>query len=135
MQSLDDKTTGGSVQNTGQKSGFIGKGENNFDSQKPVGIDVINSIRNQFIKCWNVPIAAMDLENIIVLINVELNEEGKVLYASIEEREKYINSFEKALAESALRVVHVCSPIKNLPKERFSTWQKMQLRFSAADML
>lgn len=136
LQSLDDKTTAGSVQNSGEKSGVIGKGKSNYDERRLMGASIVNAIRGQFMRCWNVPIGAMDIQDIIITIEIELDESGNVISAQIKNRQKYAGDpFAEALEESALRAVHTCSPIKNLPKRNFKTWQKMQLSFNVKDML
>jgi hypothetical protein len=136
LQSLDDKTTSGSIQSSGEKSGIIGKGKSDYNDKKAMGISTINSIRSQFMRCWNVPIGAMDIQDLVIIIDVELDDSGNVIFAKIQNKDKYNkNPFAKALAESALRAVYTCSPIKNLPKSSFKNWQNMQLTFNAKDML
>ncbi len=45
------------------------------------------------------------------------------------------DSFFRAAADSALRAVHECSPLKNLPPEKYDTWHYMELNFDPKDML
>ncbi|AHX11801.1 hypothetical protein NHE_0882 [Neorickettsia helminthoeca str. Oregon] len=136
LQSLDEKTTAGSVQNDGEKSGAIGKGKVEYDPRKGIGIDVVSSIRSRFINCWRVPIAAMDVDNVIVTVNMRLGQGGELISAEIVDDEKYNeNPFMRVLADSALRAVYLCTPMENLPKDQFEAWRDMQLRFNVADML
>ena len=137
LSSLDDATTSGSVQSTGHKSGVIAKGSSAFDQSKPVGIDVINSLRSQFARCWTIPVSLMDIKDLSVVVEIKLDQDGNVILAKIINHSAIANKspFASALADSVLRAVYTCSPIKGLPKESYENWKQMQLSFNADQML
>ena len=38
-------------------------------------------------------------------------------------------------SDSALRAVHKCSPLKNLPIDKYGSWRAMELNFDPQDLL
>jgi hypothetical protein len=42
--------------------------------------------------------------------------------------------FFRAAADSALRAVFKCSPLKNLPPEKYGSWREMELNFDPQDL-
>jgi hypothetical protein len=45
------------------------------------------------------------------------------------------DTFYRAAADSAVRATHECSPLKNLPPDKYGSWKEMELTFNPADML
>ena len=37
--------------------------------------------------------------------------------------------------QSAVRAVHKCSPLKNLPPEKYGSWREMEINFDPKEML
>lgn len=146
FKSMELQATSGSVNKTGGKDGIIGKGETDYDATKKIGIKYINAIRSKFTRCWNIPIGGAYIEDLTVIIQVELDIEGDVIQAvilprpNINTNERETNNspndgYYQVFAESALRAVYLCSPMKNLPKDQFSNWNKLELTFNAKDAL
>jgi outer membrane biosynthesis protein TonB len=95
-------------------------------------------INEQFKRCWNVQGGAQDAEKQIVTVHVELNPDG-----SLARSPEVVNAAEVALggqtfqiaAERALRAVRACSPLKQLPPDRYSDWHEMDFVFDPRRML
>jgi outer membrane biosynthesis protein TonB len=109
----------------------------NYNPSLPMGLSEIDMIRQQFMKCWNVPAGARDAHSLIVVIDVEVAQDGSVLSAKLgrDEGRYYSDPFFRAAADSALRAVRRCSPLKNLPANKFDTWKQMEITFDPRDML
>ena len=116
--------------------GISGKGNvKDFDKSKPLAITAIDSIRNQFVQCWTLPYGAKDAYKLKVILHLTLDIDGNVTNVDLLDKQKYKkNQFFRAMADSAIRAVHKCSPIVGLPKEQFSEWEQMELHFDPQHM-
>ena len=96
-----------------------------------------DAIRSQFIKCWNVPAGAKDAGNLIVVLRIALQQDGTVSDVKLANNDaRYAgDSFFRAAADSAVRAVWMCSPLKNLPPDKYDAWGDMELTFDPSDML
>lgn len=109
-----------------------------YDPSMPLSISEKDAIRSQFAKCWSVPAGAKDAQNLIVLIEVTVEKDGTVTSVKLSDsvKSRYSSdAFYRAAAESAIRAVHQCSPLKNLPPEKYDTWKYMELTFDPKEML
>jgi type IV secretory pathway VirB10-like protein len=109
-----------------------------YDDSMPLSISEKDTIRSQFLVCWTMPAGAKDAHTLASRIKVELRPDGTVLKAELapDQRGRYASDpFFRAAADSAIRAVHKCSPIKNLPPEKYNSWRAMELNFDPKDML
>jgi len=109
-----------------------------YDASKPMSISERDAIRSQFIPCWHAPIGAKDAASLAVRVKVELIESGEVKTAVLapDQQGRYNSDpYFRAAADSAVRAVFKCSPLKNLPADKFGTWQNMEINFDPKDML
>lgn len=88
-------------------------------------------IKSQLIACWKIPpLIGVEVENIKVILQIRLDKSGNVLNTKIVNNGQYGRSqFFDLIAESATQAVNACSPIKNLPQERYNDWKDVQLVF------
>jgi len=109
----------------------------NYDNTAPLSMSETDAIRNQFQKCWIVPAGAKDAANLIVTLHITLNEDGSVVDVQrVGDQNRYnSDSFFQAATDSAIRAVRKCSPLKNLPTDKYSNWREMDLTFNPKDML
>lgn len=111
----------------------------NYNPGLPMSISEKDAIRSQFAKCWNVPAGALDAANLAVTLRIQVAEDGSVLKVELTSsgRSRYNSgdSFFRAAADSAMRAVHECSPLQNLPADKYDTWRDMELTFDPKDML
>ena len=96
-----------------------------------------DAIKAQIFKCWNIPIGLPYNENLTVKIRVKLSPDGSLISSEILDQVR-INTagqdYYKILAESALRAVKLCNPLK-VPSTDYERWKEMQLNFDAKEML
>src|SRR5262249_51002793 len=109
----------------------------NYNSAMPLSMSEKDAIRQQFQRCWNVPAGAKDAANLIVTLRVDLTQDGTVTTVRrVGDEARYnSDSFFRAAADSAMRAVHECSPLKNLPTEKYENWSEMELTFDPKEML
>jgi outer membrane biosynthesis protein TonB len=104
----------------------------------PMSMSEKDAIMSQLARCWNVPAGAKDAQNLVVVLNAEYNSDGSYIRVELakESMMRYTSdSFFRAAADSAIRAVKECSPLKDLPTDKFNTWRVMELRFDPQFML
>ena len=109
-----------------------------YDPSLPLSLSEMDAVKSQISKCWNMPAGAKDAENLTVKIRAQYNADGSLIKATIaDESKRRYNSdtFYRAAADSALRAVQLCTPLKNLPADKFSTWKNIEMNFDPRDML
>ena len=110
---------------------------NNVQSKEMMGGGDISTaklgsyIKSQLIACWKIPpLIGIEIEKIFVIVQIKLDKYGVVLSSKIVNKGQYGHSqFFDIISESAIQAVNLCSPIKNLPHERYDEWQEVQLVF------
>ena len=76
-------------------------------------------------------------EDLLVRIKLKLKQDGTIMKSEILEHERMNRpgqSFYKVLAESALRAVRICQPLR-VPPTGYERWKDLQLNFDANEML
>jgi outer membrane biosynthesis protein TonB len=108
-----------------------------YNPSLPLAMSEIDAIRQQFMQCWNVPAGAKNAHDLAVTLAVRLNSDGSVLSVELAEGRPryYTDTFFRAAADSAMRAVNRCSPLKNLPTDKYETWKFLELTFDPRDML
>lgn len=109
-----------------------------YDDSLPLSISEKDAIRSQFIPCWRVPAGAKDAHSLAVRVKIELQADGTVLSAALapDQQGRYnSDTYFRAAADSALRAVQRCSPLKGLPPEKYNSWRNAELNFDPAEML
>jgi outer membrane biosynthesis protein TonB len=109
-----------------------------YDPGKPLSISEKDAIRSQFAKCWRMPAGVRGDYTLQVIVRVLLNADGTVKQAGItkEQAGRYTSDHVfRAAADSALRAVQLCSPLKNLPPDKYQTWKDLELNFDPKEML
>ena len=96
-----------------------------------------DALRAQIFGCWSIPLGLPYNENLLVRIKLQLNPDGTVLQSEILDHarmNKPGQGFYKVLAESALRAVKFCQPLR-VPTTGYERWKELQLNFDAREML
>lgn len=109
-----------------------------YDASLPLSLSETDAIRGQFIPCWRMPAGAKDPQSLAVSVKLKLQADGTVLEAVLDPAQKgrYTSDpFFRAAADSALRATKQCSPLKNLPPEKYNTWRDMTINFTPQDLL
>lgn len=107
----------------------------NFDASRPLSISEIDLVRQQIGQCWSLPAGAKGAENMNIEIAVNMNPDGTVRDARVNNKGLDADPFLRTMAESALRAVlnRRCQPFK-LPREKFDRWKTMTLIFNPKEM-
>ncbi len=109
-----------------------------FDPTMQLSMSEKDAIMSQIAKCWSVPAGAKDAPNLVVVLKVTMNVDGSYGKVELAEESKArygTDSFFRTAAESAIRAVKLCSPLKGLPVERYNGWSELELRFDPKFML
>tara|TARA_A100001011_G_scaffold335499_1_gene364466 strand:- start:1093 stop:1824 length:732 start_codon:yes stop_codon:yes gene_type:complete len=96
-----------------------------------------DALRAQIFGCWTVPLGLPYDEDLLVRIKLELKQDGTILKSEILDHERMNRpgqKFYKVLAESALRAVRICQPLR-VPQSGYDKWKNIQLNFNPMEML
>ena len=96
-----------------------------------------DALRAQIFGCWTVPLGLPYDDDLLVRIKLELKQDGTISKSEILDHERMNKpgqKFYKVLAESALRAVRICQPLR-VPQTGFEKWKNIQLNFDPTEML
>jgi len=96
-----------------------------------------DALKAQIFGCWSIPLGLPYNENLLVRIKLQLKPDGTVIKSEILDHarmNKPGQGFYKVLAESALRAIRLCQPLR-VPTTGYERWKDMQLNFDAREML
>ena len=96
-----------------------------------------DALRAQIFGCWSVPLGLPYDENLLVRIKLKLKKDGTIMKSEILDHQRMNRpgqKFYKVLAESALRAVRLCQPLK-VPPTGYDKWKDLQLNFNPTEML
>ena len=96
-----------------------------------------DALRAQIFGCWSVPLGLPYNEDLLVRIKLNLKKDGTIMKSEILDHKRMNRpgqKFYKVLAESALRAVRLCQPLK-VPPTGYDKWKDIQLNFNPAEML
>jgi len=96
-----------------------------------------DALKAQIFGCWSLPLGLPYQENLLVRIKLRLKKDGTVLRSEILDHarmNKPGQGFYKVLAESALRAIRICQPLR-VPPTGYEKWKDLQLNFDANEML
>ncbi len=96
-----------------------------------------DALRAQIFGCWSVPLGLPYDQNLLVRIKLQLKKDGTITNSEILDHERMNmpgQKFYKVLAESALRAVRLCQPLK-VPPTGYEKWKELQLNFNPTEML
>ena len=96
-----------------------------------------DALRAQIFGCWSVPLGLPYDKNLLVRIKLNLKKDGTIMKSEILDHERMNRpdqKFYKVLAESALRAVRLCQPLR-VPPTGFEKWKNIQLNFNPTEML
>ena len=96
-----------------------------------------DALKAQTFGCWSIPLGLPYNESLLVRIKLQLKPDGTVIKSEILDHarmNKPGQGFYKVLAESALRAVRLCQPLR-VPTTGYERWKDLQLNFDAKEML
>ena len=96
-----------------------------------------DALKAQIFGCWSIPLGLPYNEDLLVRIKLMLEPDGSVVKTEILDHarmNKPGQGFYKVLAESALRAIKLCQPLR-VPTSGYERWKELQLNFDAREML
>ena len=96
-----------------------------------------DALKAQIFSCWSIPLGLPYNENLLVRIKLKLKPDGTIIDSEILDHarmNKPGQNFYKVLAESALRAIQLCQPLR-VPTTGYERWKDLQLNFDAREML
>ena len=96
-----------------------------------------DALKAQIFGCWSLPLGLPYHENLLVRIKLRLKPDGNVIKSEILDHARMNQpgqGFYKVLAESALRAIRICQPLR-VPPTGYEKWKDLQLNFDATEML
>ena len=104
---------------------------------KGLSLSEEDALRAQIFGCWSVPLGLPFDEELLVRIKLKLKPDGTILKSEILDHARMNTpgqSFYRVLAESALRAIRICQPLK-VPPTGYERWKNLQLNFDPTEML
>ena len=96
-----------------------------------------DALKAQIFGCWSIPLGLPYNENLLVRIKLKLKPDGTLIKSEILDHARMNmpgQGFYKVLAESALRAIQLCQPLK-VPNSGYERRKDLQLNFDAREML
>ena len=96
-----------------------------------------DALKAQIFGCWSIPLGLQFNEYLLVRIKLQLEPDGSIIKTEILDHARMNRpgqGFYKVLAESALRAIKLCQPLR-VPSTGYERWKDMQLNFDAREML
>ena len=96
-----------------------------------------DALKAQIFGCWSIPLGLPYNKNLLVRIKLQLKPDGTVIKSEILDHARMNTpgqGFYKVLAESALRAIMLCQPLR-VPTTGYERWKELQLNFDAREML
>ena len=96
-----------------------------------------DALKAQIFGCWSIPLGIPYDKNLLVRIKLNLKPDGSVIKTEILDHARMNmpgQGFYKVLAESALRAIRLCQPLR-VPSKGYERWKELQLNFDAKEML
>jgi len=112
--------------------------EQPHDPEKHLTVNEKTMIQQQMYRCWDILGGAKDAQSLSVRIRVRFDIIGNVIEVDPVDQLRYNaegNRFYRALADSAIRAVHKCSPLEHLPREKFQSWKEIEFNFDPSQLV
>ena len=120
-----------------KKTDKITQSQDKNISTNALSLSEEDALKAQIFGCWSIPLGLPYNENLLVRIKLKLKPDGSVIKSEILDHarmNKPGQRFYKVLAESALRAVQLCQPLR-VPTTGYERWKDLQLNFDAREML
>ena len=95
------------------------------------------AIRAQIAPCWNPPIGGADVRRMTVVLSIQAAKDGSIVGRPSVVSQTGATSgnaaYAKAFADTAVRAVLRCAPLK-LPPEMYDAWKAFELNFDPSAM-
>ena len=125
------------IAETKQKSKNLSQSEKKTLTSTNLTLSEEDALKAQIFGCWSIPLGLPYNENLLVRIRLQLKPDGTIIESEILDHarmNKPGQNFYRVLAESALRAVQLCQPLR-VPTTGYERWKELQLNFDAREML
>ena len=125
------------IAETTKKSNKVTQSEDSSMNLSALTLNEEDALKAQIFGCWSIPLGLPYNENLLVRIKLKLKPDGTVIKTEILDHarmNKPGQGFYKVLAESALRAIQLCQPLR-VPTTGYERWRDLQLNFDAREML
>ena len=122
---------------TNKKTNKISQSQDSSIDNSKLTLSEEDALKAQIFGCWSVPLGLPYNENLLVRIKLKLKPDGTLIKTEILDHARMNmpgQGFFKVLAESALRAVQLCQPLR-VPTSGYERWKDLQLNFDAREML
>ncbi len=122
---------------TSKKTNKVNQSQDKSVSTNALTLSEEDALKAQIFGCWSIPLGLPYNENLLVRIKLKLKPDGSVIQSEIIDHarmNKPGQGFYKVLAESALRAIKLCQPLR-VPTTGYERWKDLQLNFDAREML
>ena len=136
IAALIDKSKENQAQ-TEKKSKLITQSDDQSMKLSGLSLSEEDALKAQIFGCWSIPLGLPYNENLLVRIKLKLKPDGSIIDSEIIDHarmNKPGQNFYRVLAESALRAIQLCQPLR-VPTTGYERWQELQLNFDAKEML
>jgi hypothetical protein len=136
IAALIDKSKIEEIDNVKKNNDITQDQDRNIESNK-LTLSEEDALKAQIFGCWSIPLGLPYNEDLLVRIKLKLEPDGSVVKTEILDHarmNKPGQGFYKVLAESALRAVKLCQPLR-VPNTGYERWKELQLNFDAREML
>ena len=136
IAALIDKSKIEEIDNKKKTNDITQDQDRNIESNK-LTLSEEDALKAQIFGCWSIPLGLPYNEDLLVRIKLKLEPDGSVAKTEILDHarmNKPGQGFYKVLAESALRAVKLCQPLR-VPNTGYERWKELQLNFDAREML
>ena len=136
IAALIDKSKIDEIDNIKKNNDITQDKDRNIESNK-LTLSEEDALKAQIFGCWSIPLGLPYNEDLLVRIKLKLEPDGSVTKTEILDHarmNKPGQGFYKVLAESALRAVKLCQPLR-VPNTGYERWKELQLNFDAREML
>jgi hypothetical protein len=136
IAALIDKSKEESAETTNKSDKITQSNQKNITTSA-LTLSEEDALKAQIFGCWSIPLGLPYNENLLVRIKLSLKPDGTVINSEILDHarmNKPGQGFYKVLAESALRAIRLCQPLR-VPTTGYERWKNLQLNFDAREML
>ena len=122
---------------TNQKTNKVTQDQERSVENVGLSLSEEDALKAQIFGCWSIPLGLPYNENLLVRIKLKLKPDGSIISSEILDHarmNKPGQGFYKVLAESALRAIKLCQPLR-VPSTGYERWKDLQLNFDAREML
>ena len=122
---------------TNKKVDKISQSQDDTMNTSSLALNEQDALKTQIFGCWSIPLGLPHNENLLVRIKLKLKPDGTVIKSEILDHARMNmpgQGFYKVLAESALRAVQLCNPLK-VPTSGYERWKDLQLNFDLREMI